>query len=193
MKHLTPEELIDFADGSLAEDRRVHLEACQTCRREARACRSIVAGIRADQVPEPSPLFWDHFSTRIREAVARAEVAPRWWDVLTLPRLSGAAIAGALLVALVSVARGPDAGAPRSPAAVLGEAAPAGSSSLTLSSEPAWTVVMAVSEGMDWDAATEAGLQVRPGAAERALMELSPEEQIELGRLLRAELGEPIL
>jgi hypothetical protein len=59
-------------------------------------------------VPEPSPLFWDHFSARVREAVA-AEGLPRrplWsWPRLAMP-VAAAAMAGVILA--VALSTGPE-------------------------------------------------------------------------------------
>ena len=46
-----------------------------------------------------------------------------------------------------------------------------------------------VTDGIEWDTADAAGLGLRPGAAERAAEQLSREEQLELERLLRVEVG----
>jgi hypothetical protein len=50
-----------------------------------------------------------------------------------------------------------------------------------------------MAEGIDWEAADAAGLSLGPGAAERAAQDLSREEQTELARLLREELGDGTL
>ena len=51
----------------------------------ARAARDD-GGVAEVEVPEPSPLFWDHLSARVRDAVA-AEPARRWWSgVRSWPR-----------------------------------------------------------------------------------------------------------
>ena len=52
----------------------------------------MLARVRAVDVPEPSPLFWDHLAARVGDAIARepAPVPQRgWWS----PRLAWAAAA----------------------------------------------------------------------------------------------------
>src|SRR5262245_40928386 len=89
MSHLTPEELIDLVEGTEAGDpidRSVltgHLASCVECRRQFEEARGMLAVAAETPVEEPSPLFWDHLSSRVREAVA-AESATRssWKDRL---------------------------------------------------------------------------------------------------------------
>ena len=73
--HLTPEELIDFAEGTRAEAAAPHLQSCEVCRHHIVALRATMSAAADVDVPEPSPLFWDHLSQRVHEAVA-AEEAP---------------------------------------------------------------------------------------------------------------------
>lgn len=74
MGHLSEVDLIDLAEGTRAESSAPHLAWCERCRRELAALRQTMADAADIEVPEPSPLFWDHFSTRVSEAVA-GEVA----------------------------------------------------------------------------------------------------------------------
>ena len=48
------------------------------------------------EVPEPSPLFWDHFSARVRDAVA-AEGAPRRAALFGWSGVSGWSWSGVLM------------------------------------------------------------------------------------------------
>ncbi len=82
--HLTPEELIDLADGARAEAGAPHLQSCEVCRHQVAALRKVLSTVAhapgspggpGVDVPEPSPLFWDHLSQRVRDAVA-AEGTP---------------------------------------------------------------------------------------------------------------------
>ncbi|MCC7177846.1 MAG: hypothetical protein IT177_05580 [Acidobacteria bacterium] len=70
MKHLTPDELIDAAEGTLDVERQHHVDTCEACRGEAEALRALLREATGMRLPEPSPLFWDHFSARVRAAVA---------------------------------------------------------------------------------------------------------------------------
>src|ERR1051325_8890597 len=72
--HLTPEELLDLAEGARAESAAPHLEPCAACREHVAALRATMSLAADVDVPEPSPLFWDHLSRRVREAVAAEEL-----------------------------------------------------------------------------------------------------------------------
>jgi hypothetical protein len=69
MYHLTPEELLDLAEATRPEvssKSMSHLAACAVCRDQLADLRAALELVDpADvHVPEPSPLFWEHFSTR---------------------------------------------------------------------------------------------------------------------------------
>jgi hypothetical protein len=68
--HLTPDELIDSRDRQLAPARQAHADACVVCRTKLAELDEVLRDVAAADVPEPSPLFWDHLSARIRERVA---------------------------------------------------------------------------------------------------------------------------
>src|SRR5262245_46229042 len=77
MKHLTPSEFIDAAEDALAAARAAHLDACADCRAQAANLTAALRQADAGEIPEPSPLFWNHLSARVREAVATESIAPR--------------------------------------------------------------------------------------------------------------------
>ena len=69
--HLTPDEQIDSLEGTLGPDRAAHLDVCGTCRDAVAGLRETIAdAARRVDVPEPSPLFWQHQAARILELVA---------------------------------------------------------------------------------------------------------------------------
>ena len=93
MTHLTPDELIDAleaerdpAASSLPPDRQAHLTACEACRREVHALAATLSEAKRAGVPEPSPLFWNHFSERVSTAIDESPSSPwpSWlrWQVL---------------------------------------------------------------------------------------------------------------
>jgi len=69
MRHLTEGELLDLAEGARPESSAGHLASCEACRRQLMDLRSAMTAAAAVDVPEPSPLFWEHLSVRVREAV----------------------------------------------------------------------------------------------------------------------------
>ena len=79
-RHLTSAEFVDLADGVRDDASAPHLAECDRCRRRARgSARDDGRCRRRLDVPEPSPLFWDHLSARVREAVAAGSPGRRVW------------------------------------------------------------------------------------------------------------------
>ena len=101
MTHLSEIEFVDHLDGTLPASRVVHLERCARCRERADALRHAMASVRpaAEEVPEPSPLFWDHFSQRVRDAVRdeRPPAAASWTRWLSAPGFRWPAVAAVAL------------------------------------------------------------------------------------------------
>jgi len=190
MRHLSAEELIDLAEGARDERSAPHLASCETCRRQLGDLRAMMDAATDVEVPEPSPLFWDHLSARVREAVANDEAtastswAARWmsWRVL-VPAGTLAAIAIAAVISL----------GPRVPPVAPGASAPIGadtvSSSGAVADDPSLSLIADLASDLDWDAAVEAGLTNSGGTVDRAVMDLTPEERVELQRILKEELS----
>ena len=188
--HLQPDELVDLAEGTRTESSVPHLAACEACRHQLAELKAMMSAAADVAVPEPSPLFWDHFSARVREAVA-AEGVPRrsfWsWPRLALP-VAVAAMAGVILA--VALYTGPET-RPDLPAVAPTPAV----ASIDLLSDPqspdddtALTLVAELSSDMDLDGAREAGL-AGGGSAEHAVTHLDGGELRELRRLLQEELA----
>jgi hypothetical protein len=68
--HVNAEALVDIAEGVRPESSEPHLAGCERCRTQLRELRAMMSEVRGVDVPEPSPLFWDHLSSRVSEAVA---------------------------------------------------------------------------------------------------------------------------
>jgi hypothetical protein len=189
--HLQPDELVDLAEGTRTESSVPHLAACEACRHQLAELKAMMSAAADVAVPEPSPLFWDHFSARVREAVA-AEGVPRrsfWsWPRLAMP-IGAVALAGAIMA--VALNTGPVT-APDAPTV----APTASVAAVDLLSDPqspagddsALTLVAELSSDMDLDAAREAGL-AGGGSAEHAVTHLDGGELRELRRLLQEELA----
>ena len=177
MTHLSPDELIDAVESTLSPDRQAHLAACEVCRRELAGLSDVLGEAMRTSVPEPSPLFWQHFSSRVQDAIDRdaAPVGgwPAWlrWQVLA-PLGVVAVIVLALMIAV------PRQDAP--PLQAVDEAVPADVT------DPIDALVAVVGD-FDLDTASAAGV-IEPGIAEQAVLHLTAEEQQELTRLLKAEL-----
>ena len=210
MTHLTDVELVDLMDGMLAPARARHLEACEACRASASAIRATLARATDAEIPEPSPLFWEHFSARVQERVRAESVAPPGWfgwaQNATVNEMGKWALSGALLTLLL-VAVVWRASAPR-PASTVPE--PVATTLVTDPADPdafnpdldeAWALVRTVaddvaratpaSDEIAWDEVATEGFGVRPGAVEHAMVALTGDERSELLRLLQAETKQP--
>jgi hypothetical protein len=194
MTHLAPGDVVDALDGRLGAERAAHLEQCPACTaivEELRATRAEVARV---DVPEPSPLFWDHLTRRIQEAIAE-EPPPRpaWWHEWR-PRWALAAsgfVAVAGLTAYLSLPRPSQSGGPEvtSDAAVV-EPAPAAASLVAVDAEAEWTLVVDLADDLTLDEALETGW-VDAASADTLVEELTADERRELARLLEDGVRQP--
>ena len=191
MRHLSPDQLLDVAEGTRTGREFPHLESCPICARQVADLRSALAAASDVQVPEPSPLFWDHLSARIRTAVADSDPPARsmwlggaWWRLA-----AAAAVLGAILLVVwpasprISVRVG--TGAP-----TVASADPAQDDDVrAFDDDPALALLADLSVGLDWDAASEAGLVPSVGTVDRVVFTLSVDERVELHRLLQEALA----
>jgi hypothetical protein len=207
MRHLHSDELIDLAEGTRPESSAPHLRSCEACRRQLTELRAMMSAATQAEVPEPSPLFWDHFSARVRDAVA-AEGAPRraalfglsglsgWsWSSVLMPLSVGGCAAVLVAAALMfrSFSPGPMPGftTPPSvslaPAASIADAAPMADPA----DDPSLDLVANLAAQVDWEGAGDIGIGLRAheDAADKAVSQLSDGERRELGRLLQEELS----
>jgi hypothetical protein len=199
--HLNDSEFADLIDEALPAERRQHLDRCESCRARAAGLPAVLARAVEAEVPEPSPLFWEHFSARVVAAIRESspDGVPATWRFGWLRRpavvwVSAAAIAAVVLVATLSRGIQPPepnatvARVPTTDATVLSPVVNIDGEDLE--ADQAWALVRTAADDMEWreEDAHAAGLNARPGSAERAVLELSPEERIELARLLDTEL-----
>jgi hypothetical protein len=215
--HLNTEELVDIAEGARPEGAAPHLAACEACRAQLRDLRAMLSAAQAVEVPEPSPLFWDHLSARVRTAVTAEQAAQprrssRWYQASEGESASGterllaarayafAAVAAGVLIA-VAVSSRVQAPAPAVPPPPIGVAVPPPSiaaaqtdpgaellTDVAPESDPSLTLVATMTDDVDLETAREAGLAPR-GSAEHAVTHMSDGELRELGRLLREEMA----
>jgi hypothetical protein len=187
--HLSPEEFVDAAEGTRLEASLPHLAECDRCRRElADLRRTMGVAVDAD-VPEPSPLFWEHLSTRVREAVAAESAPARSWLGTGRWSWSLAAAMGAVVVviAVALTVRTPPP-IPHAPAAIA--EVPGGDvGSAPAADDPSFSLLGDLAGGLDWDAAAEAGISTAPGAVDTAVRDLNDGERTELQRLLREAMA----
>jgi hypothetical protein len=186
--HLTPDEQIDSLEGTLGPDGAAHLDVCGTCRDAVAGLRETFDAARRVDLPEPSPLFWQHQAARISALVVDEPMQrPRSAWMYAAWAGSAAAVVAAGLMFL----RTASTPVPSSVAVGLQarDASPALSepASRDDSDERAWSVVEDLGGEIDGDLAA-AALTPATGAADRALEELDTEEQAELVRVLQREL-----
>jgi hypothetical protein len=136
-------------------------------------------------VPEPSPLFWEHFPERVRAAVSAVPAeAPAWW------RRRPAMLAMALTVAIAAAGWVFFAPQPPTPDAVAPDVAmmtPEAEDDL-LEDDPDWAVMSSLAASAGVEMLREAGFGVAPGGAEAAIDDLDEAERAELVAMLRAEM-----
>lgn len=206
MTHLTEPELVDLLDGVLASSRQAHLDACESCRSRAARLREALAETADAEIPEPSPLFWEHFSARVHEGVREAEMGQpsRWFSWAPAGALKWA-MPGAFLAILVvaGVWSGMWRGSAPVPATVASLGTDATVADVgsdgdqeafdleTPGADEAWALVRTVADDVSWDDAAAERFGVRSGSVEHAMARLTGDERSELLRLLAAETKQP--
>ena len=213
--HLKTDELVDIAEGTRSEASAPHLAACEPCRAQLNDLRAGMSAARDVDVPEPSPLFWDHLSSRVRDAVAadarlkpsRAFLGGRsaaFTALFGTRAFQASALVAASLIVVVALSSRLMAPQP-APATLIGSIHPAtpqppqaavitdtDASTDVLgdaaSDDASLMLVASLTSALDLDAASEAGL-APSGSAEHAVTHMSDSELRELGRLLKEELA----
>lgn len=190
MRHLTDDQLLDAAEGTLQGTAAAHLALCGSCEREVASLRATLSAAVDVGVPEPSPLFWDQLSRRVREAVADEDVPRRGlrWPLPWRIAIPVVVAAMALMTVLPTwwfasreqvlvdeMIQPPDVD-------VMADVVPASNGSLDVLGE--------LASDLDWETAAEVGLPTHAGTINRLVVELTEDEREELARLLREELGQ---
>jgi hypothetical protein len=205
--HLSSAELVDIAEGTRPEVSAPHLMGCETCREQLGNLRAMMSLAKAVDVPEPSPLFWDHLSSRVSAAVAMEEGSARLkgsrsfaegFRVLVdaLMSLLGArafqasvVLAASLLIVALINGRSSAPAVVDAPRVTIADAA-ADPLTVTADDDASLTLVASMTDGQDLDTVREAGLVAR-GSAEHAVTHLTDGELRELRRLLKEEIARP--
>jgi hypothetical protein len=186
MKHLSTDERLALIEGP-GHPRHPHLAACRRCRSEIADARALLGEARAADVPEPSPLFWDHFSARV---AARLDEAPRVdaaphrapWRIL-LPLAAGVMA----LVMMVAVGRDRvDVSSVRPSGGDVASKADAPRVE-PLTEDGGWDVLGRFAADFDVDTLRES-LGPSSSTMEAGVWQLNENERAELTRLLRAEM-----
>ena len=197
MTHFTKDEFIDALDGELPNAGSAHLAACAACRDELAHLRRAFARTKDVEIPEPSPLFWEHFSANVRQAIR--EPAPRSISLGWLRRPAGVWTVAAALTTIVlavvvtqriplSSALGPKA-AIEPPAASHADGARHQPALVEdIDTDEGWSLVRSVADEIPWDQTHAAGLSTTPDSVAQMAAEMSPRERRELALLVEDEL-----
>ena len=201
MHHLSSETFVDLLDGTVAESEVQHLGSCDACRNQLAQLRATLHRAVQTDVPEPSPLFWDHLASRVREDVRREAEQPReaagwiatlrgsWWRLGGLVSAATAAVALVVSLQTPRVAQAPGAQTVGTVASSVASVPNAASDPLdSIDQDEPLGFVADLASGVDWDAAVELGFS-SPGDIDRSLVNLEEGERVELQRLLREALG----
>lgn len=118
-RHLSDAALADALDGRADAVARAHLAGCEACARRLADAEAGLALARRDEVPEPSPLYWEALRRNVGrriESEPRRRLGVRW-----LVPLAGAAALGLVVLATGHLPR--LAVPPAAPTAVVSDSA----------------------------------------------------------------------
>jgi hypothetical protein len=200
MRHLSVDEMLDLAEGTRLMAAFPHLATCDWCRRQLADIQSAIAAAAGVDVPEPSPLFWDALSARVREAVTEAQrqragrlVAARGWRTAGFTAIAAAALIAAVAVPLKQ-RRTTEAGAAVRQPTTGGAAWSDGSSTAngnTPGEDPSLALLGDLAESLGPDTNITTALTFRTATLDGVLVELSEDERGELQRLLADAMKKP--
>lgn len=199
MKHLKHTEFVDLLESAsaLSSDRLRHAETCADCQAQLHTLREMRTAALEDGDAEPSPLFWDHFSARVAEAIRNEPVPAGLAPWRRAPLITWATTASIVVLVIAITVWRTTLHAP-APAATIARQSPPPDAATAVSptddaaddadADEAWAVVRAAAIDLDWDEVHSAGISAHPGDVENVAMELSAEERLELARLLDENL-----
>ena len=187
-RHLTPEEFVDALDNT-SPTSRAHLAECADCREELASLQATLGDARELEASEPSPLFWDHFSARVRQVTSNEPIASgwSWWRWVWKPAFAAMAVAGALAIGLYVRPAVKPAGS------VAGSVPPASELALAavpgLEDDGSWSLVTALAAELDWSELSQAA-EPAEATVDAMIDELTSEQREALARLLQKEMGD---
>src|SRR6266566_9777923 len=178
----TPDDLADLAEGMRAESSAPNPPSCESCRQQLAEIRAVLANATDVDVPEPSPLFWEQLSQRVRRAVeaeaGRTSGRQRWQVAAFVAASAVAAVAIALLLNANMPTRPlPAANVETSRSEPLGAA-----------DDPSLVLVADLAATLDWADIVALPLATHDGGTDEAVAELSRDELQQLRTLLEEEL-----
>ena len=184
--HLTPQLIVEAIEGTLGSAARDHLHACAACRDEVARVRAVLRDAEgAAPAPNPSPLFWEHFEQRVRQATSALPLEPErswltsWWRPAALVGATAA------VVAVLVFTQPTTSVGPAGPGA---ETVVAGAEAWPAFDAESWDLVVSLTEDLEWDDVQQVA-RPRRGVADALIDELSPEERAAFVKLLKREMG----
>ena len=200
-KHLGPQEFIDLIEGVLSLDRIDHLEECSRCREEGASLRGLMQDAREVTVPDPSPLFWNHLSQRIKNEVLENKAASPWWRIEGFRSIATATSIALVLLTVVgtlvfrsSFNQRPFSGTGNSTEVGLNglveTAVDSAFNETSFGFESDWELVLAIAKQTEWRGSAADAFFVERGVLDEALSQLSLIESRRLKELIEADLSE---
>jgi hypothetical protein len=184
MTHLSVDDRLALIEGA-GEPRHPHLAACERCASEVAVGRAALGAARAADVPDPSPIFWQHFSARLSRKLDDEPREPTERNTAPWRVVVPCAAAVALLVMAVAVQRWP-VGAPDRATAEVGAAV--SGIGQTEADDEGWAVLGSMAGDYDVDTLGDSLGRSLSSGAESVVWQLDEGERAELARLLQAEM-----
>jgi len=201
MKHLTDTQIGEAAEGEQESAPLSHLAACALCARRVGELRAALREAASVPVPDPSPLFWEHFPARVSLAIDTAPTRERrWWSPGSLAWLGAAAVIMISVVGFYATQTAVDPGAGPRVAVKATMVSPSADAEVSNAdqaspdgvdgpeSDEAWALMQSLAVDLHYDDVRAAGVMPRPGSIESVATELSEHERAELVRLIQYEL-----
>lgn len=185
--HLSPQESVNALDDVLPQSRQSHLDACRSCQTGVAELRAMMATVNdVEDVPEPSPLFWDHFQARVQTAVQAEMVHPApapWWAMIVSVRGAMAAVATVIVAAVALTLY------PADPVAPVEDAQVAVADEAMALETAEWAFVSGMMDTFEQDDVREV-LAPSPLAVDAAFEVLTSDERAAFAKLLAAGMAE---
>jgi hypothetical protein len=138
----------------------------------------------AGAVPEPSPFFWNQLSARVAAATDAEPIQPlTWWDRAWRPVAAVSAVAAAAVLVVGIFDARPEPESPTSPTPV---------AAAVVSDSAVDEATLELMVQMATDVSNEELQSARPDkeATAAVIADLTPEQQAEFIRLIKAEIGD---
>jgi hypothetical protein len=133
----------------------------------------------AGDVPDPSPLFWNHLSARVRDEVAQHPIRRAWWQMYWQPVAAAAGIFSLVAVVFLRV----NTPVPSVPTLATAPTSP------DVEVSEMWRMIEVAAPRVEMESVRDAGLMPSAYATDQAIEELTPAQREALVRLLRKEMG----